>query len=89
MTDNKYNGWTNYETWLFNLHFDNYFEEDARQVKDVYELSKIIESAAAEYVSEELQVQHGFIGDMLNSALRSINYYEIAEHYMEDIEPCK
>lgn len=86
MTDNKYNGWTNYETWLFNLHFDNYFEEDARQVKDVYELSKIIESAAAEYVSEELQVQHGFIGDMLNSALRSINYYEIAEHYMEDIE---
>ena len=26
MTDTKYNGWTNYETWLTNLHFDSCFD---------------------------------------------------------------
>ena len=30
-----YNGWTNYETWLCNLHFDNWeFSEYTEQIAD-------------------------------------------------------
>lgn len=34
MNDSKYNGWTNYETWLFNLHFDDYFADVAQDYFD-------------------------------------------------------
>jgi hypothetical protein len=29
MTSEKYNGWANWETWNFNLHYDDAFSEDA------------------------------------------------------------
>ena len=40
MTDQTYNGWTNYETWLVNLWMDNeqgsqdYYREQARDIYD-------------------------------------------------------
>ena len=27
---------------------------------------------------------HGFIGDMVNSSIKEVNFYEVAEHLWED-----
>ena len=40
MTDKKYNGWTNWETWSFNLHWDDAFSEDAQMFYDASEANK-------------------------------------------------
>ena len=33
----KYNGWTNYQTWVFNLWYDDYFAEDAQSIWDQWD----------------------------------------------------
>ena len=85
----KYNGWTNYETWNFNLWITNE-EEDYSQVlelafdsEDEYELSNKLESLAYEW-SDISQLNSGFISDMVNSSIKEVNFYEVAEHLWTD-----
>ena len=33
----KYNGWTNYQTWAFNLWYDDWFREDAKRIWDQWD----------------------------------------------------
>jgi len=88
MNEKKYNGWTNYETWLVKLWMDNdegsyeYWNERTWEAKDTYSLS------------QELRLEHeentptttGVYADLLNAALSEVNWYEIAEHLREDME---
>ena len=90
---NKYNGWTNYETWNFNLWITNE-EEDYSQVLemafdslDEYELSKKLEEWAEDMASDALtsyEYTHGFIKDLVNSSVGEVNFYEVAEHLWEE-----
>ena len=82
----KYNGWTNYETWNAALWLDtDYYEEIA---KNVYEIA----GALAEFIKrdqEELMPempQSGMFTDLLNKSFAEINWFEIAEHILEDID---
>jgi len=93
----KYNGWTNYETWNFNLWITNE-EEDYSQVlelafdsEDKYELSNKLETLANEWSDnifldlDKRGICHsGFISDMVNSSIKSVNFYEVAEHLWGD-----
>jgi len=95
MNIQKYNGWTNYETWLCNLWFENFeftdqmhlFEdcEDNCDVLDIIE--EYIKSTVEEVVEYSLSPsdQNGFINDMLNSAVSEIDFRDIAEHYVDDV----
>ena len=89
----KYNGWTNYDTWLCNLWFDNFeFSEmldmfDGCEDKDdiLRVIKNYIKDYVEEYVEESRENASGFINDLISSALGEIDYYDIAEHYVDDV----
>jgi hypothetical protein len=93
MEKREYNGWTNWETWNANLWIDNdwhlgesyqmqaddlvgsYDQDDA-----VDQLADIIESDFNEFMPEV----SGFFADMLNGAMRKVNWREIASKYVDE-----
>ena len=97
--DTRYNGWTNYETWLVNLWYGGSFDQDALDilndaeplcedgdVKDaaIYDLEGYIKGIIEDQASELVDVS-GFFSDILGAALNRVNYREIAEAYIDDI----
>lgn len=90
MSDKKYNGWANYETWLVNLHLTNdqytseRIEEITKNSKSVYDLHESLKDFC-----EELLVFDGnnlFLADMLNAALSEVDWRELSEHYWADFK---
>ena len=88
----KYNGWTNYETWSFNLWITNE-EEDYSHALEMtfdseheYELSKKLEEWAEEMADNVIGSDSGggFITDMVDSSIKEVNFYEVAEHLWEE-----
>ena len=98
--DNKYNGWTNYETWLANLWYDNLWEDVAqdawnssdnaddctREENAAFTLSNQIEADIEEMISQQIPKENGFVQDLVNSTLREINYLEIAKAYISEVD---
>lgn len=97
-----YNGWTNYETWVVNLWMDNDgFSDDCREmaarcVRDAAGGS-CPDGAAIRALADELKEQHeehmqtvctvpGVFGDLLNGALSSVNWAEIARYYIDEVK---
>jgi hypothetical protein len=103
----KYNGWTNYETWCVNLWMSNdqgsdeHFREMAQEVYDhsKSDIDKVFsqeENATLTFrdqLKEEFEEQQsqlvgvtGVFSDLLGAALSEVNWYEIAKHYIEDVD---
>jgi hypothetical protein len=92
---NTYNGWTNYETWLCNMWFENFEFTDILDIFDGCEdnddILNVIEDYIKDFVNEFVEQSfapgdsHGFIYDMLNSAIQTIDFRDIAEHYVDDV----
>jgi hypothetical protein len=86
MSSGKYNGWSNYETWVVALWLDNeegsynYWNEVAEGL-DVYDLSKRLEEEFEEFNPVEAT---GVYSDLLTHALGRVDWYEIAEHLKEE-----
>jgi|GEM_PF-1341273 hypothetical protein len=86
----KYNGWTNYETWRTALEFvDNDYYADA-DFEDCDGLADYIRDTVTEFVfndaPDERAPQSAF--ESLGSSLitqffNAVNWYEIAEHIKE------
>ena len=94
MAQNEYNGWTNWETWVVNLWIDNdqnlyeYYGDMAHA-----EVSKDKETATfnlsltlQEQFDEWMPEIEGLYLDLLNGAMREINWHEIARHLVERVE---
>lgn len=87
----KYNGWTNRETWLVPLWFedglDHVVEDISADSRDAWirSASEALEEYFAEYVSDFLGAHEtGIMADLLGGAVARINWYEIAEHMADD-----
>ncbi len=94
-----YNGWTNYETWVFNLWYDDYFTEGATEAyrqacSDFDDLDDVRSGASSELghyihdVANELVNDtnlSGVLSDIVTSAINRIDFYEIAEAYIDTV----
>lgn len=89
----SYNGWTNYETWLVNLWFDNSLYEilgeeygfDPNEWPDTYEVAQSVKYYISTFIFEDGRSENsdlpafGFVTDALNAFLDQVNYTELAE----------
>lgn len=97
-----YQGWSNYETWATKLWLDNvesdyrmwcanaeeayadavatsYFTRDRVAVHSLADVLR-------EYHEGNAPTLHGPYGDLINSALAEVNWTEIAESLIEDVD---
>jgi len=73
-----YNGWTNRETWVINLHFGEYFQDVANDGQQL--LADYMEGTLWEML-EEANIPPVFL-DLID--LGVVNWHELAEAYNED-----
>lgn len=93
----EYNGWSNYETWATNLWIGEGMlgepigiDEQAAQFAQnndsdadaaTYEMAKWLRSEVEEVIGEQ---EAGLAQDLLGAALGSVDWHEIARHYVEE-----
>jgi hypothetical protein len=87
----KYQGWTNYETWLWNLNTDNDsyeylngFYQDNPRLED-YEYAQALKEYWEEYFYEYEDQMPAPIFDLAKSAFQEINWLELSRAAMEGI----
>lgn len=89
-SEKKHNGWTNYATWRVNLEiFDGMdvremFESEVEE-GDAYSLSKALKNYAESVIDED-GTREGLAVDYALAFLSNVNWYEIAEHMLDDIK---
>ena len=85
METQKYNGWTNYATWLTALHIDNEeaLQDEALSLhkENIYDYSKSLENWFDELVEFLDGFKSTIVADLVRATLSDVNWYEIAEHY--------
>jgi hypothetical protein len=83
-TMEKYNGWTNYATWRVNLElFDGWDEDqlDSLTMGDTYNLSQQLK----DYVIDLIECSgSGLAVDYALAFLNDVNWYEIAQHMINE-----
>ena len=90
----RYNGWSNYETWVVKLWLDNEewsyrnFSQLARANKRNADPTHELVSQLKEYHEEmnPLGDKANVFADLLGAALSEVDWYEIAEAYLGDVE---
>jgi len=87
MTDNTYNGWTNYATWRVNLEIFDGFDpiEDwglEYETLTESELAELLQEYADELVSQT--TPEGLALDYALAFMADVNWHEIAGHMLED-----
>jgi hypothetical protein len=94
MTDKTYNGWTNYATWRINLEiFDDLDMSEFDGVEDKVDPELICPHTLAEALQERAEFyifecneskQSSLMEDYARAFLSDVNWYEIAEHMIEE-----
>jgi len=83
----EYNGWKNYETWLVNVWFsDSYNEYFLEQFRDGELLEPVTWDMVRSYVEDwvdETTPECGFVSDLVNGAMREVDWRELASHVEE------
>jgi hypothetical protein len=84
----KFNGWTNYETWRVNLEiFDGLdFKEHwpGSDKWDAYDLGDFLKGYAEELI--EFSSSEGLARDYAFAFISDVNWREIAKHYQEEVD---
>lgn len=80
MERREYNGWTNYETWLVNMWFGDVFADMQNEGQDTS--ADALEAFVLEMLESDGQLpETGFAADIMNAALREVDWEDLASHY--------
>lgn len=84
----KYNGWRNYETWLFNLHYGDYLYEEYKDIKELdpeLDAVEFVENFIDSILIDDLpsSTPRLFL-DIIRAFIDSVDVEEIAESLLED-----
>lgn len=80
----KYNGWKNYETWLFALHYGDYLQEEYLDLKELDPDLNAVEFLN-DFIEELIQYEApSFLSDIIRTALESLDVERLAEVLLED-----
>jgi hypothetical protein len=105
-SDDTYNGWTNWETWLVNLWIDNdqgLYEHCLMLAREEISANTALADGSIHPLNKKLSAINlsgilreqfdewapdveGLYRDLMNGALRDVNYLEIATHLSERVE---
>ena len=80
MSNEKYNGWTNRETWLVNLHWGETIKEFFEEI-DLSTLAECIEDFVWESIQADVPTNSPAM-DFID--LGVINWRELAERYISE-----
>jgi hypothetical protein len=88
----SYNGWSNFETWKFNLEvldgwqredlFDTLGYSEGDEFPELYDLDKRLSNYFDEFL-EEMEASD-FVRDWARVAWEAVDMFEIAEHLLLD-----
>ena len=81
MTDNTYNGWTNYATWRVNLEIFDGLNLASDNDLDVYDLGQTLRDFANDTIVGD---ETGLAYDYAMAFLSDVNWNEIAAHMVKD-----
>ena len=77
-----YNGWTNYETWLAALWFDN--DRSVQRALKFAASAGELQDAAYDYLTYNQEIESGWLVDIINNAyLQEVNWEELLEKINE------
>lgn len=86
-----YEGWTNYQTWSYSLWLNKnqelykYKKELIRQAQRSHDPVQALAESLEEFIQDSKpELEYGIYKALLNHALTSIDFHEIAEHELED-----
>jgi hypothetical protein len=82
----KYNGWTNWETWSYNLIYSDYWQEYANEnnITDTNFLVELMKDQVDVDYSE-IQNSNSFFEQLLTGTISEINFYEVAKHITDEV----
>jgi hypothetical protein len=87
----KFNGWTNWETWNFNLWYGDmlqdtvseYASEENRSL-EYHEVYNIV-NGFVDQLLEDMTLEAGFLSDIIGHGIQALNQYEITEHILNSL----
>ena len=88
----RYNGWVNYETWNINLWYGDTFKEDAVAFLEAADGDRV---TATEMLAGHIRLTvadwapdlgSSPFGDLLAMSLSEVDYWELAESYIAEIQ---
>lgn len=87
----SYNGYTNHYTWLVNIWNDEYGDIFRRTAIDVHRIGESNHRAAdaMRHILRDMaddRVPEGLLSDIINSAIDEVDFDELADIYIGDIE---
>ena len=94
MDTQKYNGWTNWATWMVNLHFDGLDFTDEIENGSFDDISKddlrcqlayTIQEYVESYLDEVADTSNTFVADLISGTMQDVDWHDIADHYVDDI----